>query len=77
VWTEEQHKAFVAAIQKYPSSLEKNERWNSIGAAVPGKTKKQCLERFKVVRAKLVAKKQQGAPAAAAPAATAGAGGKK
>ena len=72
VWTEEQHKAFVAAIQKFPSSLDKTLRWKSIGEAVPGKTTKQCLERFKVVRSKLIARKEaekqqaaQGTPAAA------------
>lgn len=38
--------------------MDKNERWAAIAAAVPGKSKKQCVERFKFVKTQLLAKKR-------------------
>lgn len=52
-WSSEQQKAFEAALQKYPTTLDKNERWRLIAEAVPGKTKAQCVERFKFLRSQL------------------------
>jgi hypothetical protein len=34
-------------LKKYPSSLSANERWAEIAKDVPGKTKKQCVDRYK------------------------------
>lgn len=44
-WTTEQQQALEAALKKYPASTEN--RWDVIAAAVPGRTKKECVERFK------------------------------
>lgn len=41
--------AFEAALAKYPATLPPSERWNAIASAVPGKTRKECVERFKEV----------------------------
>mmetsp|Transcript_78634 Transcript_78634/g.163453 ORF Transcript_78634/g.163453 Transcript_78634/m.163453 type:complete len:619 (+) Transcript_78634:142-1998(+) len=49
-WTPEQQKQLEAALQKHPATLEKNERWRLIAAEVPGKTKSQCVERFKFLK---------------------------
>ena len=55
IWTPEQQTALEAALKKYPASLDKNERWKLIAEAVPGKTKKQCVARFKDIREKVKA----------------------
>ena len=49
-WTEEQDKQLQAGLAKFPASMDKNERWTSIAKSVPGKTKKQCVQRFKAIR---------------------------
>ena len=45
-WTGEEQKLLEEALKKYPSSLPTNERWTNISKHV-GKTKKQCVERYK------------------------------
>lgn len=45
-WTNEEQKLLEEALKKYPSSLPANERWTNIAKHV-GKTKKQCVERYK------------------------------
>ncbi len=47
VWSEDQQKQLEAALKKHPSSMSANERWTEIAKDVPGKTKKQCVERYK------------------------------
>lgn len=49
-WTDAQQKQLEDALAKFPSSLDKNERWTSIAGAVDGKSKKECVERFKAIR---------------------------
>jgi hypothetical protein len=56
VWSEEQQKALEAALKKYPSSMSANERWTSISKDVPGKNKKQCVDRYKYL-SQLIRKK--------------------
>jgi DnaJ family protein C protein 2 len=62
VWTADQQTALEAALKKYPATLDKNERWKLIAEAVPGKTKKQCVARFKEVREKVLAAKGGAVP---------------
>ena len=47
VWTAEEQKMLENALRKYPSSMPANERWTNIAKEVTGKTKKQCVERYK------------------------------
>lgn len=44
-WSADQQTALEAALKKFPSTTEN--RWDVIAAAVPGRTKKECVERFK------------------------------
>lgn len=46
-WNDTQQKALEAALRKYTANLAANERWTKIASEVPGKNKKQCVERFK------------------------------
>ena len=49
-WTEEQDKQLQEGLAKFPATMDKNERWTSIANGVPGKTKKDCVQRFKAIR---------------------------
>lgn len=51
-WTQEQQKALEAALKKYPASMGV-QRWDSIANSVPGKTKKDCVERYKYIVSQL------------------------
>eukprot|EP00931_Biecheleriopsis_adriatica_P101042 TRINITY_DN76267_c0_g1_i1.p1 TRINITY_DN76267_c0_g1~~TRINITY_DN76267_c0_g1_i1.p1 ORF type:complete len:622 (+),score=230.19 TRINITY_DN76267_c0_g1_i1:85-1950(+) len=49
-WSAEQQQALEKALQRHPATLDKNERWKLIAEDVPGKTKSQCVARFKYLR---------------------------
>ena len=49
-WSEEQDKQLQEGLAKYPSSMDKNERWTAIAKCVSGKSKKECVQRFKAIR---------------------------
>lgn len=49
-WSEEQDNLLQEMLRKYPADMDKNERWKAIAKGVPGKTKKDCVERFKAIR---------------------------
>lgn len=53
IWSDAQQKQLEAALAANPASMETNERWKAIAAAVEGKTKKECVARFKLLREKL------------------------
>lgn len=57
LWSEDQQKALEAALKKHPSSLSANERWANIAKDVPGKNKKQCVDRYKYLSALIKNKK--------------------
>ena len=48
-WTPEQQKQLELGLRKYPTSMEATDRWNSISAGVVGKTRKDCIERYKAL----------------------------
>jgi len=56
-WTQEQNEKLQVGLSKYPASMEKNERWSNIAKLVPGRTKKECVQRFKTIRGALKRKK--------------------
>jgi DnaJ family protein C protein 2 len=56
-WTAEQEVQLQNGLATYPASIEKNERWTSIASGVTGKSKKDCVKRFKEIRNALKAKK--------------------
>ena len=57
-WSDAQQKQLEQALRTFPSSLDKNERWTKIAGAVNGKSKKDCVERFKALRAAIQKGKQ-------------------
>lgn len=57
VWTQDQQQQLEQGLKKYPASMDKVERWNSIAAEVTGKTRKDCISRYKQLREELQAKK--------------------
>eukprot|EP00960_Hanusia_phi_P040407 754433-Hanusia_phi.AAC.1 len=54
-WTPEEQRLLEAAMKQFPSTMEASERWASIASKVPGRTKKECIERFKEVKKALQA----------------------
>lgn len=54
-WTKKAHLALEEALSKYPMHLNTNARWQAIAGAVPGKTKRQCVDRYLYVREMLTA----------------------
>jgi DnaJ homolog subfamily C member 2 len=49
-WTAEQDQHLQNGLATYPATMEKNERWTKIAKGVMGKTKKECVQRFKEIR---------------------------
>eukprot|EP01084_Bolivina_argentea_P001695 3134_1 len=58
VWTKEQQKALENALRAV-RTLPANEKWDKLADMVPGKSKKECIERFKWIRSQLQAQKQK------------------
>uniref|UniRef100_A0A8C3G5N0 DnaJ homolog subfamily C member 1 n=1 Tax=Cyclopterus lumpus TaxID=8103 RepID=A0A8C3G5N0_CYCLU len=56
VWTQNQQKQLELALQQFPRGTA--ERWDRIAKVVPGKTKEECMIRYKML-AELVQKKKQ------------------
>lgn len=55
VWTAQEQKLFEQALKTYPSSA--SDRWDRISDCVPGRTKKECIARYKELAALVKAKK--------------------
>ncbi|XP_042370782.1 dnaJ homolog subfamily C member 1-like, partial [Plectropomus leopardus] len=56
IWTQNQQKLLELALQQFPRGT--TERWDRIAKIVPGKTKEDCMIRYKML-AELVQKKKQ------------------
>ncbi|KXJ81926.1 hypothetical protein RP20_CCG017031 [Aedes albopictus] len=70
-WSQTQQAALETAIQKYPKSGS-SDRWQKIAGCVPGKTKEECMTRYKylvelVKKQKEEKEREASAAAAAAP----------
>jgi DnaJ homolog subfamily C member 2 len=50
VWNDEQDQQLQAGLVQFPATIDKNERWTNIAKGVTGKSKKQCVQRFKTIR---------------------------
>ena len=57
-WTKDQDVLLQQMLLKHPATLEKNERWRLISEGVPGRSKKECAQRFNAIREVVV--RQQG-----------------
>ena len=62
-WTQEQQLAFETALLQFPYFMEKTERWTSVANAVAGKSRNQCMARYKFLK-EFVAKKRAALEAA-------------
>lgn len=58
VWSQEQQKLLETAIVKYPKTTV-GDRWQKIANTVPGKTKEECLARYKYLVQKVKEQKQK------------------
>ena len=58
VWSQEQQKLLEAALASFPKGT--NERWERIAGKVEGKTKEQCMLRFKFLAEQIKKKKESG-----------------
>lgn len=47
-WTTEEQKLLEQALKTYPSNTP--ERWDKIAQAIPNRSKKDCIKRYKVSR---------------------------
>lgn len=56
-WSSAEQAILEAGLGKYPATMEKKERWTAISGMLPGKTKKDCVTRFKWIRQQVLSKK--------------------
>jgi len=63
-WTQEQQDAFEQALLTYTSALEKAERWSQVAAQVQGKSRNQCLARYRFIKEFLLREAKEKAKAA-------------
>lgn len=50
LWTQEQQEMFEEALLKFTADIPKHDRWTSVAANVPGKSKQQCIARYKYIK---------------------------
>ncbi|XP_052860510.1 uncharacterized protein F54F2.9 isoform X2 [Anopheles cruzii] len=71
-WTQQQQQALEAAIQKHPKSTT-TDRWQKIANSVPGKTKEDCIARYKYLVDLVKTQKKETEDGSELPASTVGA----
>ena len=52
-WTAADQALLDKALAEVPRDLPKKDRWQRIAALVPGRSARQCAERYKFIRSKL------------------------
>ena len=57
-WSQDQQDAFEAACLKFTMAYEREERWTEIGNSVKGKTRNQCIARYKFIKDLIIQKKK-------------------
>lgn len=62
-WSAEEQKMLEQALVTYPKDTVK--RWDRIGESIPGRTKEECIKRFKELAAMVQAKREAQKAAAA------------
>ena len=50
-WTADEQRKLEEALRKFPRTMDKKARWKAIGAAVGSKSARECINRFKEIRA--------------------------
>lgn len=50
-WTTDEQKKLERALREFPRTMDKKERWKAIGKAVGSKSARECINRFKEIRA--------------------------
>ena len=58
IWSQAQQKALETSLKQFPKGS--TERWERIANKVPGKTKEQCIQRFKSLAEMVKKKKLEG-----------------
>ncbi len=56
IWSVAQQEALDQALEEYPISMDKNERWKCISRRVSGKSLRECVDRFKFLRQEFLKK---------------------
>ena len=51
-WSSSELRALRLALREFPSTMETNDRWRAVRATIPGKTKRQCYDKYRVLREK-------------------------
>jgi len=57
IWSQDQQKALEQALVAFPKGT--NERWDRIATKVAGKTKEQCMARFRELAEQIKKKKTE------------------
>lgn len=57
-WTEKEQRLLESGLKKFGAIPDAKEKWRSIAAEIPGRSAKECLARFKAVRAELLSRRE-------------------
>ncbi|ODM90339.1 DnaJ subfamily C member 2 [Orchesella cincta] len=57
VWTAQEQKLLEQALKTYSAAAHPGDRWEKVAESVPGRSKKECMARFKELAALVKAKK--------------------
>ena len=60
-WTAAQQAALEKGLKTFPSSLKPQERWTKIAEGVEGRSMRECVARFKALRAAAMARRKAAA----------------
>lgn len=58
-WTQDQQNAFEEALLTFTSALEKAERWHQVAGRVDGKSRNQCMARYRFLKDFILKEKRE------------------